>query len=131
MLQNDIRLGASSGSLSFGNISRGVSPLFLLSKHLVDSVGTFAAFDVYLCDTVLDAQKAKEIGLIHYVLPAVIDLASFTNLTCKDILSRPIQKFIRPQSRDLELTSDQEVVSHVKCITAGQAHVAQVSPASS
>ena len=46
------------GTLAFGNVSRGVSPILLLSQNLGSTCGRAAAVNIYLIDDVLDVARS-------------------------------------------------------------------------
>lgn len=55
-------------TMAFGNLSRGVSPLLLLSRTLPHIAGHVAATSLYLEDGILDAASARRLGIADEIV---------------------------------------------------------------
>ena len=63
-LNCDYIVAEESTTFLHGNLSRGVSPLGLLSQSFLSAVGRSRALEIYMQDVKLDAQAAIETGLV-------------------------------------------------------------------
>ena len=66
-LATDWRSCTLQTTFNYGNLPRGVNPLFLFSKALPTLVGYATSFQVYLEDIVISADQALCCGLVNRV----------------------------------------------------------------
>ena len=57
----------STSSFNYGNLPRGVNPLFMFSRALPLIVGHQRSFLLYVEDMVLSGDLARTLGLVHKV----------------------------------------------------------------
>eukprot|EP00584_Thalassiosira_punctigera_P004712 CAMPEP_0172543632 /NCGR_PEP_ID=MMETSP1067-20121228/13971_1 /TAXON_ID=265564 ORGANISM="Thalassiosira punctigera, Strain Tpunct2005C2" /NCGR_SAMPLE_ID=MMETSP1067 /ASSEMBLY_ACC=CAM_ASM_000444 /LENGTH=329 /DNA_ID=CAMNT_0013330081 /DNA_START=151 /DNA_END=1136 /DNA_ORIENTATION=- len=69
-LAADWRVCSATTVLNYGNLPLGKSALMNLSLALPLTVGRALAKQVYLEDTVLNAEKAKGVGLVNHIEPS-------------------------------------------------------------
>lgn len=66
----DIRIASEKAKFGQPEVSLGIIPGFGGTQRMARIIGTGAAMElIYTADTI-DAQKAKEIGMVNYVVPA-------------------------------------------------------------
>ena len=58
---------SAGATFNYGNLPRGVNPLFMFSRVLSEHIGYSAGFLVYLEDIVLSSDFASTYGLVHVV----------------------------------------------------------------
>ena len=61
------RVAAVGASFVFGNLPRGMNPLFMLSRSLPSVVGGSPAMAMYLDDTALSLPTALESGVVDAI----------------------------------------------------------------
>ena len=61
------RVAAVGASFVFGNLPRGMNPLFMLSRSLPSVVGGSLAMVTYLDDAVLSLSTALESGVVNAI----------------------------------------------------------------
>ena len=61
------RVAAAGASFVFGNLPRGMNPLFMLSRSLPSVVGGSLAMVTYLDDAVLSLSTALESGVVNAI----------------------------------------------------------------
>ena len=66
-LATKYRAAAVGTSFVFGNLPRGMNPLFMLSRSLPSVVGGSAAMAMYLDDTALSLLTALESGVVDAI----------------------------------------------------------------
>ena len=66
----DIRIASEKAKFGQPEVGLGITPGFGGTQRMARIIGTGAAMElIYTADTI-DAQKAKEIGMVNYVVPA-------------------------------------------------------------
>lgn len=66
----DIRIASEKAKFGQPEVGLGITPGFGGTQRMPRIVGTAAAMELILTANVIDAQKAKEIGLVSQVVPA-------------------------------------------------------------
>ena len=72
-LATDLRVAANAASFNFGNLPRGMNPLFMLSRSLPSVVGDSSAMVMYLDDMILPAATALQSGILSAIGNTVSD----------------------------------------------------------
>ena len=86
-LAADWRACTNDARFAFGNISKGMSPLFMLSRSLPLTVGWGFAMEMYLEDSVISAHSALSYGLVNSTADTLFEVKS---------LARDLAKSFQP-----------------------------------
>ena len=60
-------MSSREATFNFGNLPRGMNPLFMLSRSLPLVVGWSEAMEMYIEDPTITAQKAWQVGVVDSV----------------------------------------------------------------
>jgi len=96
------RVAVANASLSFGNLSRGASPLMWLSGNLVDEMGTANAVALYLTDSTVSAYGALKSGLIAAVGSSIANTKNRAMLMARALASAPATRLVANHHLDLD-----------------------------
>jgi enoyl-CoA hydratase/carnithine racemase len=87
-LAADIRVAAKNASYNFGNLPRGMNPLFMLSRSMPLYIGYGRANLLYLEDPIANAEMALSLGLANVVSGSVAEAKSVAREIAKSVNSR-------------------------------------------
>lgn len=88
------RVAAANASMSFGNLSRGASPLMWLSANLVGEIGMAEAVSIYLTDGTVSGYGALKAGLVMGVSPNIAQVKSRAIAISRQIASSPTSRLV-------------------------------------
>ena len=118
----DVRIGVSGGTFSFGNISRGVTPVGGLCRMMTSAVGETAALNYYFRDAVdtdgpLDTEQALVRGVLTHTVGTSEEGRALAMRLLRDDDGAPGMK--KRCELDLTHAAVAESVSFSRCVMGG------------